>query len=194
MSRWAPHGPPPEAYSRVTNPERFRGLHSLMMELIGRLEAAFDIERLEGYGLDDELESNVVRSSIKLLPRDSTAAPIVVSFTAFPGLRVRVGRWCIAGFPSCGCDACDETAEGEAARLTQMLNDVTDGRFREAIWLDQVGNAWQESEFWSPCGRSSSRTLFDRSHATQMLAGSDCLRFEWRPWPHERKSARTPPV
>ena len=145
-----------------------------MVELIGRLEAAFDVERLEGYGLDDELErGDLVRPSVKLLPRDPSAAPIFVSFTAFPGLRVRVGRWYIDAFPSCGCDACDETADDEAARLTQMVDDVTGGRFREAIWVPLEGDAWQESEFWSSCGRSSSRTPVDRFHARQLLAGSD---------------------
>ena len=87
----------------------------------------------------------------------------------------------------------NETADGEAARLTQMIDDVTGGRFREAIWMPLVGDAWQESEFRSPRGRSSSRTSVDRLHATRMLAGSDCLRFEWRPWPHEEKADRTIP-
>jgi hypothetical protein len=195
MNRWGPEGPPPEAYSRVTNPERFRPLHSFVVGLISRLEADYDVERLDGYGLDDELERvDLVRPSVKLLPRDPGAAPIVVAFTAFPGLVVRVGRWHTDTFPSCGCDACDETADGEAARLTQMVDDVTAGRFREAIWVPLVGDAWQESEFWSPCGRSSSRTTVDRSHARQVLAGSDCLRFEWRPWPRVEKADRTHPV
>jgi Family of unknown function (DUF6226) len=184
MNRWGSEGPPPEAYSRVTNPERFRLLHTFMGELLGRVEAAFDVERLEGYGLDDELErGELVGPSVKLLPRDPSAAPILASFTAFPGLRVRVGRWHRASFPSCGCDACDETADGEAARLTQMVDDVTGGRFREALWVALVGEAWQEAEFWSSCGRHTSRTTVDRFHARQLLAGSDSLRFEWRPWP-----------
>ena len=35
--RWGPEGPPPEAYSRVTDAERFRPLHGAMWEIIGRL-------------------------------------------------------------------------------------------------------------------------------------------------------------
>jgi hypothetical protein len=186
--------PPPEAYSRVTNPERFRPLHTFMVELIGRLEATFDVDRLEGYGLDDELEKgDLVRPSVRLVPRDLSAAPILFSYTAFPGLRVWVGRWHTDAFPSCGCDACDETADGEAARLTQMVDDVTSGRFREATWIPLAGGAWRESEFWSPPRRSSSRTSVDRLHATRMLAGSDSLQFEWRPWPRKKKADRTIP-
>ena len=184
MNSWGPDGPPPEAYSRVTNPERFRPLHSFIVGLIGRLEAAFDVQRLEAYGLDDELErGDLVRPSVKLFPRDSGAAPVVVAFTAFPGLRVRVGHWHRDAFPGCGCDACDETADGEAARLAQMVDDVTAGRFREATLAPLAGDAWQESEFLSPGGRSSSRSLLDRSRARQMTAGSHRLAFEWRPWP-----------
>jgi hypothetical protein len=195
MNRWGPEGPPPEAYSRVTNPERFQPLHSYLVGLITRLEADYDVERLEGSGLGDELERvDLVRPCVKLLPRDPGAAPIAVAFTAFPGLVVRVGRWYRDTFPSCGCDACDETADGEIARLTQMVDDVTAGRFREAIWLPLVGDGWQEAEFWSPCGRSSSRTLVDHSDARQMLAGSDCLRLEWRPWPCQEKGDQTHPV
>jgi hypothetical protein len=88
----------------------------------------------------------------------------------------------------------NETADREAARLTQMIDDVTGGRFREAIRIPLVGDAWRESEFWSARGRSSSRTSVDRLHATRMLARSDCLRFEWRPWPREEKADRTHPV
>jgi hypothetical protein len=187
--------PPPEPYSRVTNPERFRPLHTLMVELIGRLEATFDVERLEGYGLDDELErADLARPSVKLLPRDTSAASIAISFTAFPGLLFRVSRWRIDAFPSCGCAARDETIDGEGARLTQMVDDVTAGRFREAIWAPEVGDAWQESEFCSPSGGSSNRARVDRSYALQMLAGSDCLRLEWRPWPRGKKADRTQPV
>ena len=101
MNHWERYGPASEAYSRVTNPERFRPLHTFMVGLIGRLETAFDVERLEGYGLDDELEKgDLVRPSVKLVPRDLSAAPILVSFTAFPGLRVRVGL--LTPFPVAG--------------------------------------------------------------------------------------------
>jgi hypothetical protein len=195
MNRWGSEGPPPEAYSRVSDPERFRPLHNVALRLLEQLEAAFNVERFEGYGLDSELEvGELARPSVRVVPRDPKAASLAIVFTTFPGLRVRVGRWWTDGFPQCGCDACAETADGEAARLTQMVDDVTGGRFREASWVPLEGDAWQEAEFWSSCGRSASRTAVDRSHARQRLAGGDCLRFEWRPWPREEKVDRTPPV
>ena len=65
-------GPPPNpAYSRVTNPERFRPLHSAMLEIVGRLESIYDVELAEGYGLDAELERGLrpARPQVRLVPR-----------------------------------------------------------------------------------------------------------------------------
>ena len=36
--QWGPAGPPLEAYSRVTNPERFASLHDTAAEMLDRLE------------------------------------------------------------------------------------------------------------------------------------------------------------
>ena len=85
--RWGAEGPPPEAYSRVTNPKRFAPLHTAAEELLDRLEHEFDTERTRGYGLDPELEEGfkLVRPSVSLVPRDTGAAPIVVAFSALPG-------------------------------------------------------------------------------------------------------------
>ena len=180
MDHWGTEGPPPEAYSRVTNPERFRPLHAFIEELISRLERAFDVEWVEEDRPGDTFKgSEFVRPGIRLRPRDPGAAPLVVAFTTFPGLRLRAGRWYTDAFPGCGCDACAETLAGEIERLTRIVDDVTAGRFREAAWITVDGDAWQKSEFWSPRGRSSSGSRIDRSE----LGESDRLTLEWRPWP-----------
>src|SRR4030095_14555690 len=146
--------------------------HNVAWRLLERLQATFAVEQCEGYGLDRELEVGALaRPLVRLLSRDPQAAPLAMAFTTFPGLTVRVGRWHRDAFPSCGCDACEETADGEAARLPHMVGAVTGGRFREALWVPLVGEAWQEAEFWSPGGRHTSRTGVDRFHARQLLAG-----------------------
>ena len=102
-------GPPAEAYGRVTNPERFLPLHSTMLEMLRALERQFDVERVEGYGLDEKLEHRgLLRPSIALRPTKPEAAPIAVAFTDFPGLHIRLGKWYTEPFPGCGCDACAE--------------------------------------------------------------------------------------
>jgi hypothetical protein len=186
--RWGAKGPPLEAYSRVTNPERFASLHDVAAELLGRLELEFDAERTEGSGLDSELEEgcNQARPSVALVPRDISAAPIVVTFTAFPGVRVRFGRWCMIAFPTCGCDACDETAESEAERLKSLIDILIAGRFREAIRIPTDGAASKESVFWSVGGHSGEVSQLDEVRARQLVAAGDRSSYDWRPWPRRR--------
>jgi hypothetical protein len=187
-NRWGAEGPPLEAYSRVTDPERFGSLHRVAEELLDRLEREFDTERAEGYGLDPELEQGikVARPSATLVPRDAGAAPIVVAFSAFPGIVVRFGRWCTAAFPTCGCDACDEAAESESERLKSMIENLTAGRFRESIRMPAEGTAWQEWEFWSGGGRSAQKSQLDPARARELLAAGDRSLYEWGPWPKRR--------
>jgi Family of unknown function (DUF6226) len=104
-------GPPEEAYSRVTNPERFRPLHGFAERLLGRLEATFDAEREEAYDLDDELGRYAAKPTVRLAPRSTDGGSLTIVFTSFPGLLVRLRHWVVEPVPGCGCDACDETAE-----------------------------------------------------------------------------------
>ena len=187
--RWGPAGPPEEAYSRVTNPERFVRLHDIASDVAEDLRARFAVELASGYGVDDDLVSGplqvrltLARPTLRLTPRDADQASIVIAFTAFPGLRVRFGSWYKCSFPDCGCDACDETLEDQSERLRALVADVVEGRFRESIRLWADGNAWLEWEFWKVGGWSLSREAVDLDRAQQLLAqrGTDTVRF--RAW------------
>ena len=192
-SRWGPEGPPDEAYSRVTNPERFQPLHAEVLEIIGRLENNYEVVRTEGYGLDEELESRLelARASVRLKTSDVEAAPVVVTFSTFPSLYLRFGRWYKEPFPDCGCDACEETAEGEIERLKDIIDDVTAGRFREGIkcpLIPCLGPGWIEEQRWSPDdGRASTksfgRSRVDALRAREMSGGRRSLDLYWKPWP-----------
>jgi hypothetical protein len=182
-TQWGPEGPPPEAYSRITNSERFEPLHRAALLHLERLQERFDVERVEGYGLDQDLERvDLARPSVKLIPADSKAAPIVVAFTSFPAVITRCGLRLVLGFPACGCDACDETAEGELQRLTEVMDDVVGGRFRESIRIPLFGDAEQEWELRSSAHRIAGSVRIPRSRARALVSG--CSRtFEWSPWP-----------
>ncbi len=185
--RWGPEGPPTEAYSRVTNAERFRPLHPTMLEIIGRLENGFEVQRTEGYGLDEELERGfgLARPCVRLSPKDPDAAPIAVVFSAFPGLHVRFGRWHTEAFPICGCDACDESAEDQIKRLNEMVDDTTAGRYRETIkrpLIPFIGYGWREAKFWSPERSSSGGGRVDGLLAHRMSGGRRRLNLDWKPW------------
>ena len=183
--------PPDEAYSRVTNPERFRPLHPAMLEIVDRLESQFEVDRTEGYGLDKKLERGVDldRPGVRLIPRDPEAAPIAVSFSTFPGLQVRFGRWYVEPFPVCGCDACDESAEGEIERLNDMVDAITAGRFREAIRRPLIsfrGSGWLDTRFWSDDRRSGRTSRVDGRRAREMAGGRRRLDLDWKPWGRRR--------
>lgn len=185
-------GPPPDpAYGRVTNAERFRPLHSAMLEIIGRLENDFDAKRTEGYGLDTELEQGLdpERPHVRLNPRNHGAAPIAVVISTIPGLHVRFGRWYSELFPSCGCDPCDESAEGEIERLNEMVDDVVAGRFCEAIRCPLIslrGTGWRETTFWSSVGMCAQRARVDGLCAREMAGGRRRLDLNWEPWCRRR--------
>ena len=195
--RWGFEGPPAEAYSRVTNPERFQPLHGAATELLDRLEREFAVERLEGHDADDELgKKSLARPAIRLTPHDPHAAPIVVAFSEFPGLHVRFGSWRTEPFPVCGCDACDETADGEIGKMTEMVEAVVSGGFREAIRVPLLlGGGWRESEFRFNDGHggfSRSRSRVPRSRALEMTGGEPHVTLDWKPWPR-RNTTATPP-
>ncbi len=191
--RWGPEGPPEEAYSRVTNPERFQPLHGAAIELLGRLERDFDVEREEGYGLDEELERNfnLARPSVKLTPSDTDAAPIVVAFDHFPGLHVRFGKWRKEPFPNCGCDACDETADDLIENMNQMVEAVVSGGFREAIRVPRLlGDGWRESSLrFSGGGFQRGESRVRRSRALEMTGGNRNVTLDWKPWPRRQTTA-----
>ena len=89
QDRWGPEGPPEEAYSRLTNPERFLPLHNDALEMLTALEQRFDVERVEGHGLDEEL-------AIRELARPSTALRPI--FDPSPE-QATVGHPCMAYSP-----------------------------------------------------------------------------------------------
>jgi hypothetical protein len=184
-SRWGPEGPPQAAYGRVTNPKRFAPLHRVATELLDRLERDFNAHRTQRYGLDPDLERDctLAGATVRLAPSHEWMAPIVVAFSTFPGLRVRFGRWCIRAFPQCGCDACDETTEGEAEHLTWMTRNVIAGRFREVIRFRSDGTIWNEWESWSEGTRTQQTFKLDSDAARRLLAEGGGSSFSWAPWP-----------
>lgn len=171
----------------MTDAERFRPLHPAMLEIIGRLDSDFEVERTEGYGLDEELKRDLSLAGpcVRLSPRDTHAAPIAVAFSAFPGLHVRFGRWHTEPFPVCGCDACDESAKDQIERLTKLVDEVITGGFCETIehpLIPFIGHGWTTAKFWAPVGSYSSGSRLDGLRAREMSGGRLRLDLDWKPW------------
>jgi hypothetical protein len=166
----------------VTNAERFTVVQEFVAELARTLAHTFEIERTEAYGIDSELESsgNLVRPTLRLLPSSATAATITIAFTNFPGLYVRFGRWVVDRFPQCGCDACDERAEGEIERLREKIGDVIAGRFQESISLGECGQA--ELRFAFATGWSGVNIL-EIGEARKLLGAEEPTSHSYHSWP-----------
>ena len=177
MSRdtWGPEGPPDEAYSRVTNPERFQSLHKAALELIDRLRAEFDVEMTEGYDLSIFRigRDRLARPSITLSPNDSACAPITVAFTEFPGIMVRFGKWKEEPLPNCGCDACDEDADEEIEGMTEMFESVIAGGLLEAVRIPRfLGDGWLGLALSGPGMPMTESQRAAKLEMTKMLRGS----------------------
>ena len=177
-------GPPDEAYSLVTEPERFAPLHGWALEAVARLQTEYEVTLDEGGVTDADLErSPLSRPLIKLIPIHDSSAPVTIAFTDFPGLGVRVGRWLTDWFPSCGCDACDEMPEDAFEGFTELLSDVVAGRFRESLYLEPTGDGWRSRELWAgEHRRRSGRSRVSRDKALQILDGETEIALEWTPW------------
>jgi Family of unknown function (DUF6226) len=68
-------------YGRVTNAVRFAMLHAVALELLDRLQSDFDVERIEPYERDAELDRfgriPLARPTVALVPRHPGCAPVV---------------------------------------------------------------------------------------------------------------------
>lgn len=178
--RWGIAGPPPEAYSRVTNPERFRPLHGFAERMLGSLETDFDVAREDGYGLDPDIKRNDANYTVRLVPRAADAGPLSMAFTSLPGLWVRLGHWFVEPIPSCGCDACDETAEEAQRRLERLVRALTSAGFSESIMLPLWGDGWRTDEMAGSRGESR----ISRFEARALIArAGDRRHFDYGPWP-----------
>lgn len=171
-------------YRRARNRGRFAPLHAVAEQLVPDLVSEFRVQRTDAFGLDPELESRceLARASVRLTPEDPSSAPILISFTAFPGIQMRLGHWHLMAFPACGCDSCHEDVEAEIERLRNSVADVTAGHFRESISIATTGDAWLEAKFWARDRWSGSRHRLDRAHAELLVSKSGALTCNWQPW------------
>lgn len=138
-NRWSYDGdePPEESYSRETHLERFAPLHTVARALIDHLIARYDVSIEHGPGVAEAMlrswEPGEVVHAIRLTPNSATAAPLTIVLTGLPGVLVEAGVLHSFAYPSCGCDACDETWETAADDLEWHVLAVVGGHYREHV-------------------------------------------------------------
>ena len=165
--RWGDEGPPDEAYSRVTDAQRFAPLLAVADELVADLRSRYDVVVNEEPGGE-----RGVLSALRLHPVTGQGADLVVVRTDFPGVHLRAGRWTQEAFPHCGCDACDEQVEDLVEELGDVVADVVAGRFGEELTAGAVLRTWRLG--------SSSSAFLDPAGAR---AAGHPGRYDWGAWP-----------
>jgi hypothetical protein len=164
--------PDDDAYSRVSDPQRYATLHRRARLLLARLASVFEVtvddrvtELPDGFGSFIEAH--------RLLPALPAAAPVTIALTDFPGLIVYAGHGWSRPYPQCGCDACDEDADEVFTELERHLHAVAHGRFAETR-----RGEWYEAEFRYPGGAESGGGLLGPGQHSVPEG-----RTQWAPWP-----------
>ncbi|MGW9158959.1 DUF6226 family protein [Microbacterium sp. NPDC055665] len=139
-SRWGDDSPPEDAYSRVSHPERFAPVVSVVDALVDHLETWYEV------GVDRRTEESGER--VWHL-RPTTGATVTLTGPA-DSIRIEAGALTREIVPSCTCDACDETAESVADQVEETLLAIAAGGLREVFPVGQ--RRWLHTELRTPDG------------------------------------------
>jgi hypothetical protein len=180
-------------YSQVTDPGRFRVMHTAAEGLLARVSAAFEVQLLEGV-IDQQLSGTSASPgrTVRIVPADPAAAPVTIHFSDFPGIRTRYGSWVIQSWPDCGCDACDDDPAALAEDLVSEVERVAAGCLEEHLrrW-PRPSLAWCLRERMTDTNRFArrSRTIrsswgrLSRDEVRELQRQGGRGRRGWQPWP-----------
>lgn len=113
---------------RVTSPGRYAVLHDVADRLVHRLVETYLVTASEA---DPDLDRVEVERATRLQPDDPRQIPVVINWTAFPGVIVQSGAWQVDAYPACGCDACDELVDDAGERLIEDVETLIREGLRE---------------------------------------------------------------
>lgn len=188
-NRWGGEDAPADSYSVTSNTERFSGLHKVADALIDHLASTYEVSTRD---VTAETEArmrgqvNVVRA-VRVEPGSPDAAPLVFTFTDFPGVLLHSGLLHSTPYPSCGCDACDETLDSEATGLEQQVLSVAAGGFAERYPLGRHRRAEYQLVQVDGSGWEGGSGEPSHDYTTDQLAEAErtlsTLPNGWQPWP-----------
>lgn len=187
--RWGSGDAPGDSYSVTSNTERFAGLHAVADSLIDYLVSTYAASTKD---VTAETEARMrgqvsVLRAVRVDPASPDAAPLVFTYTDFPGVLLHSGLLHSTPFPSCGCDACDEILDSEAAGLEQQVLSVAAGGFAERYPLGKHRRAEYQlvrvdGSGWEGGGGEPSHDYTE----DQLLRAERTLELlpnGWQPWP-----------
>lgn len=206
--RWAGlEGPPEDAYSVDSHPERFAPVVDVADALVAHLVATYDVtvETADLRGLDTAAHTadepahpllagirhlaQPVERVVRLTPATDDAAPLTVVITGYPGVQVHVGVLHVDAFPVCGCDACDEPADFAAERLEDLVLGTAGGTISESVSGSRygLGETWVGFALTGRDGREEGGHGQEKLPAETVREARERLAAlpdgRWSPWP-----------
>jgi Family of unknown function (DUF6226) len=167
----------PEEYSSVTDPGRFAVLHEAADRLLDELTEQFTVERRES---KEPWGAELVRT-VRLIPRTLAAAPLALSYTDFPSVVLRLGRWYTERLPNCGCDACGEEPDHLITELRAQASALVEGGLWERVRRG-VSGSWSEVRLIGPDVDVGRETLLDAREARAARREGFAAAVQWAPW------------
>lgn len=183
--RWGGDSPPEEAYSRVSDLDRFAPLHVVSLALIDWLLSTFDVtvDRNPGVAADLLVPPTDVVHAVRITPRNPAAAPLTFVLTPFPGVILHAGALHDFPFPACGCDACDDDVADLLDGLEGTVRGVVDGRYTERLppeSRDRVDFRLDEADRGTQAGRTPLGEL--SANRVEAARGALPAAGPWHPW------------
>jgi hypothetical protein len=184
-NRWGGASPPDDAYSRVSNLQRFAPLHAVADALIEWLQDNFEatVEQTPSATADLLHMPNDALRAVRVVPLTPTAAPLTFVLTRFSGVYIHAGALHDFQFPVCGCDACDEDVTGLAQELEWTVRTVVSGGYSERS--DPWPGRWVEYRLDEPgVGMRSGRSRTGDLPGERVELARTVLppAGKWTPW------------
>jgi hypothetical protein len=183
--RWDGGSPPDDTYSVTSNLDRFEPLHDIADALIAWLAESYDVSVEESPVVAEDLPrppADALRA-VRVRPADRAPSPLTFVFTPFPGVYLHAGYLHDAHFPSCGCDACDDTWSSCGSALEETVFAVVAGGLSESI-IDgiELGVTYrlQRTDGWSG---GESRAVDYPADRLDAVRAELTARRVWAPWP-----------
>lgn len=194
-NRWGAESPPEDAYSRLSNLERFAPLHDVALALVEWLRSTFDVdvEQSPSAAADLLLQPRDLVQAIRIVPRDQAAAPLTFVLSRFPGVFLHAGWLHDFHFPMCGCDACDDNVTDLIDQLEWTVRTVVSGGYSESF--APGSGDWIEYRLdESGVGMRSGRTSTEELPNERVVAARTAIPAsgQWNSWPLRPQSEGNP--
>lgn len=168
------------AYPHAVDTARFAVLHEAADTLLDQLTERYMVRRRETK--ESVGPGEALARTVWLIPRTPAAGPLAVSFTDFPGLLIRLGRWWSEELPACGCEDCGE----DPAELVEVLRTQTKALVEGGLWervRRGVGGSWFETRLIVTGFSARREGPLTARDARAARRGGFAAAVQWAPWP-----------